>query len=170
VVEARIYRSVISRLATGVTALTTPGAGRHEVMTANAVVSVSLDPVLLLVSVRADCRWRLAARAAGRFAVNILSEEQQELSRWCASARRHDEPDRVLEHPSTVSERGLLVFDEALASLECAVYAEYPAGDHDLILGEILDLRVCEEREPLLFFGSGYRSLEQVPELSAAAG
>jgi 3-hydroxy-9,10-secoandrosta-1,3,5(10)-triene-9,17-dione monooxygenase reductase component len=171
-VDPTAYRSVMSRFATGVTVLTTNVDGRAEVMTANAVTSVSLDPVLLLVSVARDCRWRAAARASGGFVVNVLSERQAELSRWCAGSDRHADPSGVLRHPSRLTAGGSLVFDEALASFDCRLYSEVAAGDHDLLIGEVQDMWVGDAEAPLLFFGGGYASLGAplgARELSVAA-
>lgn len=159
-VDASAYRQVAGRLATGVTVLSTVGADRHEVMTANAVVSVSLDPVLLLASVQIGSRWGTAARAFGSFAVNVLSEHQEKLSTWCSSSRRHEQPEEVLRHlhragPAT----GSLLFEESLASFECALHAVHRVGDHDLLVGEVLDMTVRDVGRPLLFFQSEYTSL-----------
>jgi flavin reductase (DIM6/NTAB) family NADH-FMN oxidoreductase RutF len=158
-VDAAAYRQVMGRLATGVTVLTTRTGDRHEVMTANAVTSVSLDPVLLLASVGRGCRWGAAARATGRFVVNVLSEEQEELSRWCASSRRHDEPDEVLRHPVRTSASGALVFQEALVAFECRLHSDLPVGDHDLLIGEVQDMWVRDAGAPLVFFAGGYASV-----------
>src|SRR5687767_2653508 len=127
-VDPYAYRQVMSRLATGVTVLTTRSGDRHETMTASAVMSASLSPVLLVASVQSGSRWGDAARAAGAFAVNVLSDGQEPLSRWCASSERHAEPDAVLRHPSRTTPTGLLVFDDALASFECTLYAEHTVG------------------------------------------
>ena len=162
-VDPLAYRQVMSRLATGVTVLTTRAGDRHETMTANAVMSASLAPVLLVVSVQAGSRWGAAARTAGAFAVNVLSDGQEPLSRWCAGTQRHAEPDAVLRHPSRTTSRGLLVFDDALASFECTLHAEHAVGDHDLLVGEVVDMRVRDAGDPLLYFGSDYASLVRRP-------
>lgn len=158
-VDPLAYRSVMARLATGVTVLTTRAGDRHETMTANAVMSVSLDPVLLVVSVRSGCRWLEAARQTGAFAVNVLSESQEPLSRWCASPARHEEPDAVWQHPARTTRDGLLVFDDALAAFDCTLYAEHRVGDHDLLVGEVTELHVADAGAPLLYFGSDYATL-----------
>lgn len=156
-VDASAYRQVAGRLATGVTVLSTVGVNRHEVMTANAVVSVSLDPVLLLVSVQISSRWGTAAREAGFFAVNVLSEHQEELSRWCSSSERHEQPEEILRHPTRIGPAtGSLLFEQSLASFECALRAVHRAGDHDLMVGEVLDMSVRDAGRPLLFFQSEY--------------
>jgi len=156
-VDPFAYRQVAGRLATGVTVLSTVGKDRHEVMTANAVVSVSLEPVLLLASVQVECRWATAARATGSFAVNVLSEDQQDLSRWCSSRRRHDEPQEVLRHPCRTGRvTGALLFEGSLASFECALHSVHRVGDHDLMVGEVLDMSLRDTGRPLLFFQSEY--------------
>lgn len=161
-VDPQAYRQVMGRLATGVTVLTTPQADRHETMTANAVMSVSLSPVLLVVSVRSGSRWAGAARAAGRFAVNVLSEQQEQLSRWCADPLRHHDPEAVLRHKVRVSASGLLVFEEALAAFECVLRDEHRVGDHHLLVAEVADMHVTDMAEPLLFYGSSYSRLRPV--------
>ena len=159
-VDASAYRQVAGRLATGVTVLTTVGPGGHEVMTANAVVSVSLEPVLLLASVQVGSRWGAAARAAGGFAVNVLSETQEELSRWCSSRQRHERPQDVLRHPCrTGSATGALLFEESLASFECRLHDVHRVGDHDLMIGEVMDMALRDAGSPLLFFQSEYVAL-----------
>lgn len=157
----------MSRLATGVTVLTTLGADRHEVMTANAVTSVSLEPTLLLVSVAAESRWLAAARGCGVFAVNVLGAHHEQVARWCADRARHQRPDVIVEHGTRVSETtGVLLLDESLAGVECRIYAEHEAGDHVLLLGEVLSLHVPETVDgpaPLVFFDRRYAALEPEP-------
>lgn len=168
-VDPTAYRSVMSCLATGVTVLTTNVDGRPEVMTANAVTSVSLDPVLLLASIGRGCRWGAAARASGHFVVNVLSEGQADLSRWCAESQRHDDPHAVRRHPTRTTATGNFVFSDALASFDCRLYDDIAAGDHDLLLGEVQDMWVGDAATPLLFFGGGYAALgEPVATLSMA--
>lgn len=159
-VDTSAYRQVAGRLATGVTVLSTVGADRHEVMTANAVVSVSLDPVLLLASVQVGSRWGAAARASGSFAVNVLSEAQEELSRWCSSLLRHEQPQEVLRYPCrSGAVTGALLFDDSLASFQCRLHSEHRVGDHDLVVGEVIDMSVRDAGSPLLFFQSEYAAL-----------
>src|SRR5438128_2739827 len=124
-VDHQLYRAAMSRLPTGVTVLSAKGADRHELMTAGAVVSVSLEPSLLLASVGLDSHWLQAARYSGRFAVNILAKRHEPLAHWCADKARHDQPDRIDAHGATVSpESGLLILEDALAVAECRVRAE----------------------------------------------
>ena len=158
-VDATAYRAVMARLATGVTVLTTNIDGRPEVMTANSVTSVSLDPVLLLAGVSRQCRWSAAVQVCGSFVVNVLSEQQSALSAWCAGAARHDQPLDLDEHPTRVTPTGNLVFEQSLASFDCRLYDVVRAGDHDLMIGEVQDMWVGDQAAPLLFFGGSYATL-----------
>jgi len=123
-------------------------------MTAGTVVSVSLEPTLLLVSVGLDCHWLDAVRDSRRFAVNILAKRHEPLAHWCADKGRHDQPDRIDAHGATVSpESGLLILEDALAVSECRVHAELIAGDHALVIGEVEAVRINHtSSEPLVFF------------------
>jgi flavin reductase len=158
-VNEGLFRAAMSRLATGVTVVTARRGERHELMTANAVTSVSLRPALLLVSVATEAHWLAAVRVSGRFAVNVLAREHEPLARWCADRARHEEPDRAHDHDVVVSPSGLLMLLGALAVAECRVYAEHPAGDHVLVIGEVDQVQVPEStREPLLFFDRDFRA------------
>lgn len=151
------YRAAMSRLVTGVTVVTTRVDGRHELMTANAVMSVSLNPTLLLISVAESARWLGAVTRCGRFAVNVLGQEQEDLARWCADHARHDQPGHVLGHRAHPSPTGLLLIDDALATVECRVREQFPAGDHRLIVGlvEVVDMTESPA-EPLVFFDRAF--------------
>jgi flavin reductase len=152
-VDEGLFRAAMSRLATGVTVVAARRGDRHELMTANAVISVSLRPALLLVGVATDAHWLAAVRETGRFAVNVLGEEQEGLARWCADRARHEDPDRVHGYGAAVSPSGLLLLPGALAVAECRVYAEHSAGDHVLVIGEVDRVQLPElTSDPLLFF------------------
>ena len=153
-VDHQLYRAAMSRLPTGVTILSARGADRHELMTAGAVVSVSLEPTLLLASVGLDSHWLQAVRSSRRFAVNILAAQHEPLANRCADKARHDQPDRIDALGATVSpESGLLILEDALAVAECRVHTEYVAGDHALVIGEVEAVRINHtSSEPLVFF------------------
>lgn len=160
-VDQSLFRAAMSRLPTGVTVLTTPvGGAGHEVMTANAVTSVSLEPTLLLASVKSSSRWLSAVVASGVFAVNVLAAHQEELARWCAGSARHERPEVLLQHGVRVSSlTGALVLEESVVTIECRVHSQVPAGDHVLVLGEVLGVHVQDgDTPPLLFVDRGYGS------------
>ena len=160
-VDSAAYRAAMSRLATGVTVLTTRAGDVHEVMTASAVTSVSLQPTLLLVSVATTARWLTAVRGHRRFAVNVLAAHHEELARWCAGRDRHQRPQDILQRGVSVSPgSGVLTFDEALVVVECRVDSEHPAGDHVLVLGAVSGVDVRDPvARPLVFVDRAYRTV-----------
>lgn len=139
-VDSLAYRRAIGRFATGVTVVTT-FAGQHDhAMTANSVTSVSLDPVLMLVSVEQDSRWHEAVAESGVWGVSILGAHDRPSAEWLASPGRplHGQLDRIAHHrgPRT----GVALLDGALATLECRTFAAHPAGDHTLVVGEVVSV------------------------------
>jgi flavin reductase (DIM6/NTAB) family NADH-FMN oxidoreductase RutF len=174
-VDPSAYRRAMSRLPTGVTLLTTAAAEQAEVMTANAVMSVSLDPLLLVVSVKAPSRWLSAVTDHGAFAVNVLAEHHAPLSRWAASSARHQTHDPLNGWETRASaESGCALLVDAAATFDCVLDAVHGAGDHALVVGRVLAVGASELSRPLLFHGSQYVGLgEPVVEpaaCSSAAG
>ena len=150
------FRHVMGHFPTGVTVVTTATDGERHGMTANSVTSVSLDPVMILVCLGREARTALAIQRCGRFAVNILGEHQEEISRRFARPRQdHFEGLEVVEGPG-----GLPLLPGCLAYLVCTVHDVVPAGDHDIVLGNVdhCDLN-ANGGSPLLFFQGGYQRL-----------
>ena len=153
-VDPRQFRDAMGHFATGVTVLTTRHEGELHGMTANSVTSVSLDPMLILVCLMKDARTALAIQAAERFAVNILTEGQDELSqRFARPGQDHFEGLELMEGP-----HGLPLLPGCLAHLAAQVTEIVPAGDHDVVFGEVDHVHVNPNGgSPLLFFQGGYR-------------
>jgi len=156
-VDADSYREAIGQFATGVAVVTCAGPDGPAGLTTNAVSSVSLEPLLLLVCFDEGSRTLQAVRSSGRFAVNLLRAGQDDLARVFASKRVADEKFAAVTH--TV-EHGVPVLDDALAWLACEVVELVDAGDHTIGIGRVRALEVLDG-EPLLFFRGAYRSLEQ---------
>jgi flavin reductase (DIM6/NTAB) family NADH-FMN oxidoreductase RutF len=157
--DSREFRDLLGHFATGVTVITTNAGGLLHGMTANAVCSVSLEPLLVLVCVdrRAHCHQQI--RDAGAFGVNVLAADQQELSNLFA---RTLEPERgsLRGAAHRLSERGVPILDGVLAHLECRLVDAYPGGDHEIFVGEALAGEAGREAAPpLLFFRGRYREL-----------
>jgi flavin reductase (DIM6/NTAB) family NADH-FMN oxidoreductase RutF len=154
-VDDASFRLALSQFATGVTVvLTRDAAGAPAGLTVNAFTSVSLDPplVLVCVDVRSDAHDPLAL--SGMFAVSVLSETQEDVSRRFAWRGPEKFAGFVLEH----GENGALLVPGAVAHLECAKVAAHRAGDHTIYVGEVRVLRVAPGR-PLLYHRGGYRRL-----------
>jgi flavin reductase (DIM6/NTAB) family NADH-FMN oxidoreductase RutF len=155
VIAADDFRRVLGHFATGVTILTTCDSdARPTGLTASAFSSVSLDPPLVLICVDHKSQSYPALKERGCFAVNILSTEQQTLSRRCASTRL-DKFDGV---PHTISDLGLPLIDGALAHLECTTVSMHVEGDHTIFVGRVERAGVGAG-EPLLYFRGQYQQL-----------
>jgi flavin reductase (DIM6/NTAB) family NADH-FMN oxidoreductase RutF len=145
----------MARFATGVTVVTTTSRGVDHAMTANAFTSVSLDPLLVLVCVEQDARFHDAVEDAGVWSVSILDDTARPAAQWLATRGRplHGQLDRVPHHrgPQT----GTALLDQALATLEVRTTAMYPAGDHTIVVGEVLAVELPDSPAGTLLYHRG---------------
>ena len=147
------YRQVIGHFATGVAIVTCNGPDGPTGLTTNAITSVSLEPLLLLVCFDNTSRTLPAVRAARRFAVNILRAGQDELARVFASKRVAREKFEAVTHADA---HGVPVIDGALAWLACDLTELVPAGDHTIGIGAVTHLDADPGGEPLVWFRGEY--------------
>lgn len=158
--DADALRSAMSHFPTGVTVVTSGRDEEAEAMTANAVLSVSLDPPLFLVSVHKDARLNPRIRREGHFAVNLLADDQEGLSRLFSSPERSSGPQAVNSLGGGYGSTGDPLAAGALAVVECELSEVYPGGDHDLFLGRVVGVRLGDTRKaPLTFHEGGYPTL-----------
>jgi flavin reductase (DIM6/NTAB) family NADH-FMN oxidoreductase RutF len=158
-IDANEYRRIISCFATGVTVVTTAVDGWLHGMTANALTSVSLDPLLLLVCVEKTAHAHEQFEGAGRFAVNILADDQQAISDlFAVSAEPQEGHLRDVDY--RLSPRGTPLIDGCLAYLECEVADRCPGGDHTIFIGAVVDGEVLRDAPPLLYHRSTYRRID----------
>lgn len=156
--DSHALRHALGRFATGVTIVTTVGADGHPVgLTVNSFNSLSLDPPLVLWSLRRSSPSLAAFRAAPRFAVNVLAESQIELSRSFASKVAHKFVDGLWQR----GDDGVPLLAGAAACFLCQTASHHEAGDHELFIGRVLRLADSHE-PPLLFQGGRYRRLGPV--------
>jgi flavin reductase (DIM6/NTAB) family NADH-FMN oxidoreductase RutF len=148
------FRSVMGHFATGVTVVTATTPEGPVGMTANAVASLSLDPLLLLVAFDQESRTLPAIRETGRFGVNVLHAGQEDLARLFASKR--PESEKFAGVPHTVR-GGVPVIEAALAWVGCRLERLIPGGDHTIGIGAV-EAAEAGEGEPLLWFRGGYRT------------
>jgi flavin reductase len=162
--DADSLRSVMSHFPTGVTVVTSGREEKVEGMTANAVISVSLDPPLFLVSVHKDARLNPRIREEGYFAVNILADDQEGLSRLFASPERSSGLPALHSLGGGYGSTGAPLAAGALGVIECELAEIYAGGDHDLFLGRVVEVRMGDTRKgPLVFHEGGYPTLNAVP-------
>lgn len=153
--DAAAYRSAISHFATGVTVVTTTGRDGPAGMTANAICSLSLEPLLMLVCLEETSRTLVAVRESGRLAVNVLAQSQQPLSSVFAS--KAPEPEKF--HGVGYDEvDGVPVLHDTVAWLTGEVQDLLPGGDHLIGVTAVRSVG-SPGGEPLVYYRSGYHSL-----------
>ncbi len=157
-IDAARFRQIIGHFATGVTVITTAHDGWLHGMTANAITSVSLDPLLLLICVDHTAHAYEQLAKAGKFAVNILTEEQEDVSRLFA-ATAEPEQGSLRGAAYHFGMHGAPVLDQSLAYLECEVVDRCEGGDHTIFIAAVLDGDLLHEASPLIFYRGGYRRL-----------
>jgi flavin reductase (DIM6/NTAB) family NADH-FMN oxidoreductase RutF len=158
----RRFREAMGLFPTGVTLLTSRAPdGTDRAITANSFTSVSLDPLLVLVSVEHASRLHDAVLASGLWAVSLLPRDLEDVSRRFAR-RGHRVSDGLADVPhSRGPETGALVLDGALATVECRTRTVVPGGDHTVLLGDVLAIRLVDQDAPPLVWHRGrYRDLD----------
>ena len=156
-IDSRALRNACGLFATGITVVTTEVDGDVHGMTANAFMSVSLDPPLLVISVGHKARLHDLLKQTGRYAVSILRHDQEDYSSHFAGwpveglevrfERCHDYP----------------VLPDALAYFVCKVVNAHPTGDHTLYIGQVEYLE-HDAGEPVLFYSGKYRQMTPLDE------
>lgn len=162
--EAGEFRRAVARFATGVTVLTTRIGERHLGMTANSFVSVSLEPLLVLASIRRDAHFHAPLLAAGVWGVSVLAADMADVSRHFARRAADRERDQGGDDNGlggwahTVGPHtGVALLEGALSVFECRTVATHPGGDHTLVIGEVVHLEQWrDDAAPLVFYQGGY--------------
>ncbi len=152
IVDPRTLRDVLGHFASGITVVTALAEDGPIGFTCQSFSSLSLDPALVTFApARTSTTWpRL--RAAGRFCVNVLADDQTQLSAAFARSGT-DKFAGVRWQPSA---GGSPVLDGVVAWIDCALWAEYDGGDHTIVVGRVLDLGATPERTPLVFHRGSY--------------
>lgn len=158
-VDAAAFRRGLGAFATGVTIVTTRCTEDFYGMTATAVSSVSLVPPLILVCVQRGGQGEREILNSGRFAVNILRADQEDLSARFASRDRPRGGDALRGVPHRLTESGCPALVGVAGYLDCALVAAHDAGDHMILVAEVCDLAVEPDAPPLLFHAGRYRRL-----------
>ncbi|MFO1330638.1 MAG: flavin reductase family protein [Rubrivivax sp.] len=157
-IDARSLRQVLGRFATGVTIVTCRDAAGEPVgLTCNSFNALSLDPPLVLWSLRQASPSLAAFGASRHFAVNILGEAQVDLSRRFASPQS----DKFADGAWSDGQGGVPLLAGAAAVLECETTLQQAAGDHVLFIGRVLRLTDLG-LPPLVFHGGRYHLLGEI--------
>jgi 3-hydroxy-9,10-secoandrosta-1,3,5(10)-triene-9,17-dione monooxygenase reductase component len=156
VVDPGTMRDVLGHFASGVTVVTARGDEGPIGFTCQSFSSLSLDPPLVVIApARTSRTWPLL-RGLGRFCVNVLAEDQTELS--IAFARSG--ADKFAGVPWRPGRFGQPVLEGVVAWIDCELWAEYDGGDHTLVAARVLDLAADPGRRPLLFHRGAYGLLD----------
>jgi len=151
-IDPGLFRRVLGQYPTGVCVVTAPDPAGPVGMAVGSFTSVSLDPPLVAFLPDKRSKSWPKIRSSGRFCVNVLAEDQEDVCRVFATSG----VDRFASVEWEVSPRGLPVLSGATAWIECELDAVYEAGDHYIAIGRVLELDVARPSLPLLFFQGGY--------------
>lgn len=152
-IDMREFRNTLGRFATGITIVTTVEEGNVHGMTANAFMSVSLEPPLVLVSIDHKTKMHQILPKTKMYGISILREDQEMVSQHFAG--------RPLERaPNFFWKENLPFIESSIAQLACEIVDQHPAGDHTLYIGKVKWLSYEKEGTPLTFFAGKYCKLE----------
>lgn len=149
------FRDAMSHVPTAVTVVAAIDEGLPSGATANAVVALSLDPLLMLVSLHRGSRTLGAIGRNGRFAINVLAADQRELAERFSSRA---DPELKWEGVGWRDGDGAPWLDGALVTITCDHHASHDGGDHIIVTGRVVSLD-SRDGSPLLFHRGAYPSL-----------
>ena len=152
------FRHVMGHFASGVTIMTTSAAGRMHGMTVSAFASQSLEPLMILVSVERSTVMHQLVTESGAFAINILDEHGEGTARFFADNARLKGPE-FRDGAYHLGTTGSPILAEATGYLEATVDRTLDAGDHTVIVGRVVALKIVRDAAPLIYYRSGYRSV-----------
>ncbi len=157
------FRRALGQFATGVTVLTVEREpGKAHGMTANAVASVSLEPLLVLVCIDQRARALPLVHERRRFGISVLTEEHKSWSEYFAGPEEDGEAERRLGIRYRWTESGVPLVEGTLVQLVCHVVAAQAAGDHTIFVAEVATAEAFAGR-PLLFYDGKYARLSADP-------
>lgn len=155
-IDHTLFRRVMSHLATGVTVVTTTTNEQPVGITVSSFTSLSLEPTLILICIEQRVAIHAVIAQAAMFAVNILADDQEQVSNQFADPRT--ERARFALGSYMLSTHGLPILTGSLATLECRVVNAFPGGDHTIYVGEVIAAETGPG-QPLIYYHSCYRGL-----------
>jgi flavin reductase (DIM6/NTAB) family NADH-FMN oxidoreductase RutF len=154
--DARSFRDALGRFATGVAFVTAAPDGEPAGLIVNSLTSVSLAPPLVsFCPSRRSLTWSRMRRTR-RFGVNVLGRQHERFAKRATPVGA----DRFADLDWELGHGGVPLLTDALATLECEIVAEYPAGDHWIVVGRVHNLRISPIKDPLVFFASAFGALK----------
>jgi flavin reductase (DIM6/NTAB) family NADH-FMN oxidoreductase RutF len=158
-IEPDVFRRAMSHLPTGVTVVTALGDGGPSGLTANAVLSLSLDPPLMLAALDRGSRTLRTVEEAGRFGVNVLAADQAELARSFSTKLEMEEK---WDGVAWRERGGIPALDGIVVWVGCELRDVLAGGDHVIVTGAVLDV-AARDGDPLIFYRGAYMPLGEAP-------
>lgn len=158
-IDPALFRQVLGSYPTGVCAITAlDEEGKPAGLVIGTFTSVSLDPPLVgFLPDKGSSSWPKIEKA-GRFCVNVLASDQQEVCRQLAAKGT----DKFAGLDYAVSEHSLPVIANAIARIECTIRSISDAGDHWFVLGDVLSLETTRDDDPMLFYRGRYGGFAEI--------
>ena len=156
VIDHARFRQVLGHFPTGVTVITAEVDGVRVGLAVGSFFSISLEPPLVGFCAGAQSSSWPKIREAGRFCVNILAHDQEDVCREFAG--KGDDKFAGLGYDAAPFS-GAPRLHGTLAWIDCELYEVHPSGDHDIVVAQVHDLHVSEEGGPLVFYRGGYAQL-----------
>ena len=152
--NAQDFKNAWGKYASSVSVITSiePGGTVHG-MAASDISSVSLDPMLVLVCVGHNRNSHPLIESSGRFAINIMSDIQEDIVLHFAKSAEHRDPDFEIQYLFT--SRGAAFIEGAIAQMDCRVIDQHTAGDHTIFIGEVEEIEVADN-QPLLYYQGNF--------------
>jgi flavin reductase (DIM6/NTAB) family NADH-FMN oxidoreductase RutF len=154
------FRQAAGRFASGVTVVTTRASEGAYGVTVSSFASLSLNPLLVTVSINRSSPFLGYVRSAEAFAVSVLANDQQRVAAYFATRGRTPEPAGFATVPTTSRETGAPIIDGCLSWFDCTVEDLLPGGDHEILVGRVAAAG-GRTGEPLVYWAGGYRALTE---------
>lgn len=151
--DERLFREAMGKFATGITIVSMYDQDETIGMTVNAFMSISLDPMLIAISIDEGASMYDKFNIDTIFGLSILKDHQEDLSTYFARQKELDYNVKFIEQSKVP------VIDDALAKLSCQVVQQVDAGDHTILIAQV-DAITINEGKPVVYFGSNYRYLQ----------
>ena len=154
--DPQAKKSALRMVSYGLYVVTTATADDRAAFLCNWLTQCSFEPPLIVLAVENEAHSLKVMRAAGRFAVSVLETGQRELAGWYG---RHSDKvgDKLANRGLQATPSGLPLLPEALAWWECSIITITPAGDHQLVMAEVIDAAAIREGTPLQLKETGFR-------------
>ncbi|PJZ69361.1 flavin reductase [Leptospira perolatii] len=152
------FKNALSHFASGVTVVTYSDMTRAGGLTVSSFTSLSLDPPLVLFCLQKGIVSHDALLASGKFTVNILSSNQEDLSNQFASSKV-DKHDFLQKLACDLGLNGVPYLNGTLSRIECELEKEVDGGDHTVVIGRVLHVYFDDTLKPLLYYGRKYHTI-----------